>query len=350
MATLVNKTVKSVGGDYSSLSAWEAGQQGNLPVLDQIQQATVFPFVDTTVFTIDGWTTDATRYISIIADSTAYSNGYFDSTKYYLAAQPGSGTAIITNLEAFVRIDGIQMQLTMVTESGTNCIKVGDLGTTGDVRIGHCLFKGIVAGGNGSASAVAGADANNGQCQVTIYDSVAFEFYDVSFPNSNVAAGFANSFSNMKMYNCTTFNCNTGYFVAGTTFKSTAVNCLGYNNAVNSNYLDFSASTRFQNSSNNASTDASAPGTSALTSQTSGNINFISIASANSNFLDVNSGSTVLSAGTNDPLSGIYSDDIRLRTRTGTWSIGANQPTSGGGGGSTPGNSTQFLMLLGLGT
>lgn len=327
MPTLVNKTVKSAGGDYSSLSAWEAGQQGDLPGNDTIQQATVFPFNDTTIFTIDGWTTDATHYISIIADSTAYHNGFWDTSKYYLSATPPDSSALITILELFVRIDGIQLQNTL-TSTINAAVLVGSLGAAGDVRVGHCLLKGVISGSSGIGIGIWGNDGALGACMITVYDSVAFDYFDTTFPNSLVALAFHNGFSDMRLYNCNTYNCNTGYSVNSTSFKTTAVNCLGYNHAANANYVDFAGGTFFQNSTNNASTDATAPGTSALINQTSGNVNFISTTSTNSNFLDLNSGSTLLAVGTNNPLSGIYLDDIRLRTRTGTWSIGANQPSA----------------------
>ena len=37
MPTTVTKTIKPSGGDYTSASAWEAGQQGNLVTGDTVQ-------------------------------------------------------------------------------------------------------------------------------------------------------------------------------------------------------------------------------------------------------------------------------------------------------------------------
>src|SRR3989338_10070796 len=53
---------------YTSLSAWEAAENRNLTVTNEIAVARIegtWTNPDTTAVTIDGWTTDATRYIRI---------------------------------------------------------------------------------------------------------------------------------------------------------------------------------------------------------------------------------------------------------------------------------------------
>ena len=79
MATTVTKIVdpdNGTGTDYTSLSAWEAGMQKDLVSADEISVAKcrcTGGTADTTAFSINGWTTDATRYIKIWTDP---SEGY----------------------------------------------------------------------------------------------------------------------------------------------------------------------------------------------------------------------------------------------------------------------------------
>lgn len=66
MPTISIKTIKpGGGGDYTSLSAWEAAEQANLVSGDLIKVAECYPGVDALQCTLSGWTTDATHYIWI---------------------------------------------------------------------------------------------------------------------------------------------------------------------------------------------------------------------------------------------------------------------------------------------
>jgi hypothetical protein len=56
MAT-ITKTVKPSGGDYTSLSNWEAGEQADLVAAGNIAVAECYSMVDTTPVVVDGWTT-----------------------------------------------------------------------------------------------------------------------------------------------------------------------------------------------------------------------------------------------------------------------------------------------------
>ena len=130
MPTLVSKTVKSSGGDYSSLSAWEAGQQGDLPALDEIHEAVCYAFTDTTTVTIDGWTTDATRYINVKVAAGNRHPGYRDATKYKLTKQ-------IWCQEEYARFNGLQMS---ATNGRGFFLYALDGGLTSDIRLIDCLI------------------------------------------------------------------------------------------------------------------------------------------------------------------------------------------------------------------
>ncbi len=87
-ATEVISTIKEDGtGDYTSLSAWEAGENRDLVALDEIAVAQIdgtWTNPDTTAVTIDGWVTDATRYIKIYTTATARHDGKWNTGKYRL--------------------------------------------------------------------------------------------------------------------------------------------------------------------------------------------------------------------------------------------------------------------------
>lgn len=99
------KTVKSSGGDYSTLSAWEAGQQKTIAAGDT-EYAECYNFQDTTSVVIDGWTTVATGYIKI-GTPTAERHTGTRGTGYRLVVNGNHGIFIY---EDFVRINGIEVR------------------------------------------------------------------------------------------------------------------------------------------------------------------------------------------------------------------------------------------------
>ena len=122
MATTRTRTVKPSGGDYTTLSAWEAGEQADLPSLDEIRQAECYAMQDTTAVTIDGWTTDATRYIRIFAAPGAEARVPYDTTNAYRLEVTDVNGMVLVN-EAFVRIERLQFKLTTSTNNIFSCLR-----------------------------------------------------------------------------------------------------------------------------------------------------------------------------------------------------------------------------------
>lgn len=150
MATEVVKTVKPSGGDYGSLSAWEAGQQGNIVVSDTIQTANLYAMQDTTFCDIDGWTTDATRYVNVVAIDRHVG---IRSTSAYRLEVAGHGTALWINT-AFTRVHGLQAKNTggRAIETAAASIRISDTltydcsthgfllaGASGSVDLNNCI-------------------------------------------------------------------------------------------------------------------------------------------------------------------------------------------------------------------
>ena len=76
---------------YTSLSAWEAAENRDLTATDEIAVARiegVWTTPDTTAVTIDGWTTDATRYVKIYTTPEARHSGVWSTGKYRLEPMP----------------------------------------------------------------------------------------------------------------------------------------------------------------------------------------------------------------------------------------------------------------------
>lgn len=109
IATPVTKTIKSSGGDYSSLNAWEAGEQADLVSADEIAIAECYAFEDTTEVTIAGWTVDSTRYIKIYTPTAERHPGYWSNSKYRIV--PGGGPHQAIDVEtSYTQIIGLQVE------------------------------------------------------------------------------------------------------------------------------------------------------------------------------------------------------------------------------------------------
>lgn len=123
MPTVRTVTVKSSGGDYTSLAAAEAGEQGNLVTLDRQTDIECYASAagDSTQVTIDGWTTDATRYIRFVCPAGERHAGVWDASKYHLTlATSGSPGGCITIREAYTRIEYLQVRNTRASAPDFN--------------------------------------------------------------------------------------------------------------------------------------------------------------------------------------------------------------------------------------
>ncbi len=104
MPTEIIHTIKSKGGDYTSLAAWEAAQQRDLTAVDEIAVAECYNFQDTTAVLIAGWTTDATRYIKVYTPTSERHTGVAD-TGYRLTV---AGVWAMQIREEHVHLEGLE--------------------------------------------------------------------------------------------------------------------------------------------------------------------------------------------------------------------------------------------------
>lgn len=303
MPATITKTIKSAGGDYSSLSAFEALDR-DIVANDEVMIADCYDLSDTTEVNFTGWTTDSTRYI--IVQSNVPHGGIWNTSAYRLT----SAFTVAINIGVnYTRIQGIQITGTGSGDYGSNGIKIAN-GVT-NVIIERNLIRSTYTGAQGSGTHY-GIDVSPNLTAHKI--------------SNNIIYGFANSGNNGKglnsgiyaasyIYNNTVFNCDVGVADGGP-------GALYKNNIVKTCDTDWSVSA-VGTSNNNCSEDGTHPGTSGQT----GAVTFVSEAGGSEN-LHLASGDTVAKANGAD-LSGDasypISVDIDNVVRSGTWSIGADQ-------------------------
>jgi hypothetical protein len=296
MATTITKTVKASGGDYTSLSAWEAGEQGDLVTADELRQAECYGFQDTSVCAIDGSTTDATRYLRVFAAAGAEAQLPFDTSGTAYRLTPAAHA--ITMSDDYTRIERIQVHPT-----GNNyAILVGAPGG----RLVGCNLAGGGGGGGGGFF----VNVSLGAGTFTVINCVG----------RNTGGGNAYTFrigatGTVVFYNCTAYapaNSARGFVQdAGTVICTNCLSITGTGAAFSGTFTD---------SDYNASSDTSAPGAASLLSIADP---FVDAATFD---FHLGSGAGPIGAGTD--LSGTFTDDFDGDTRSGSWDIGADEVVS----------------------
>lgn len=312
MATLRSRTVKSSGGDYSSLSAWEAGEQANIVVADEIRRAVCDPFTDTTAVVVDGWTTDATRYAEVIPASGAEAGMPWRTSGAYILAVGGASQALHI-YSTYFRLGRIQVDQT---------------GTGPGVRMEATAANQIFADGTYARTASSSSpwQLEGGAICRNCVGKNGFAVFRL-----HTGGGYCD--------NCTAIaGSSVGFYTTATSSGTCRVrNCLGYDSPTGDFYSDGVALT----GSNNASKDATAPGSGSVTSIADPFVNYASgdyhLAAATS---PVNAGTS---------LSGDFSTDFDGVTRSGTWDIGADEYVAAGGGGGRVHRASPLDGLGGVG-
>ena len=269
---------------------------------------------DTSAVTIDGWTTDANHYIKIYTTPEARHDGKWNTNKYRLET---SDVDCITNYESYVRIDGLQIKLTTSTEQYAVWMKCSS--GNSDIRISNNIIRGVVSGG----SYVTGINFWNSASGTVgkIWNNIIYGFKGDS---TRVGISDWEADATLYIYNNTISDCYKGiYRYAGTL---TAVN-----NAVFNNVDDFDGT--FSTCDYNASDDGDGTNSVDISpgASESDDWNDAFVDYANGDFHIKDTDSVLYNAGTNDPGSGLFSDDIDGDTRDDNWDIGADEYVAGGG-------------------
>jgi hypothetical protein len=279
------RTVKSSGGDYTSLAAWEAGRQG---VLSEIETAECYSFLDTAAVTIDGWTTTSSFYIRIYAPTAERHIGVWNTGKYRLeGSNPFDGLLIIN--EQYTRLEGLQIRNT------------GASGHAVALNAANCLIESTI--GRGTDQVFRSYSGSNGSIYRNCigYGGSAEAFYiafgeTLTFQNCTGAGGTYGWSDNDGTSTCT--NC----YARGTTGGYNGVGTITTSGASN--------------------TSGSPAGLDNVAYST---VNFANV-TAGSEDLRLVSGSALIGSGTD--LSGTFTVDIAGNTRSVPFDVGAHEYVS----------------------
>jgi hypothetical protein len=275
---------------YVSLAVWEAARQADLTSSDVIERCVCSSddagsthAADTTVFDIDGWTTDATRYIQIEAASSH--GGKWNDSIYRLAVASGSHAFSCT--EEYLRIYGLQIY----RNQNLDCIY------TASALSGVWTLEKLILKKAGTDGACFRSNSTSFAGTVNIHNSILYDSPWVAF----VARGASGATYNLR--NCTFHNNTNGiYNVDSRTVAAT--NC-GLAATVANAYIGTVTQT---------TCSTSAP-------------TFVD--EAGDDFHLAAADSTWKNAGTD--LSATFTDDIDGETRptgAGTWDIGCDEYVS----------------------
>lgn len=293
------KTIKSTGGDYDTLNAWEAGEQRDLTSLDEIAVAECYAFqTASSNCTISGWTTNEYGFIHVRAAPGEEHGGVVDTGFIHYHA---------SNAGTF----GIEQDYTVVED-----ITVKKNHTTGS---NHCIsFKNSHIRINRVIADTIESPAFKGQGSSEV-DAVLNNCLAISH-SGGTAGGLTNYHGDVTLNNCT-FASNGGNAVWNSGGNVTGNNCVVAPGYTTQAYPSGMSGTN--NAAYNGST-VTPPGTNPVTVDIT-NSDFTDAAN---NDYSLASGSQLIDQGTD--LSSTFTVDIAGTTRDATFDIGAFEYVSGG--------------------
>lgn len=138
-------TIKESGGDYTTLASAESAHDQDLVANDS---ALTFEIsgtwtVDDGFATIAGWTTDATRFLTITAVGASRASATFSTTAYRIVRAEFNVLRVHTD---YTVVDGIQVNVTGSAATTARCIG-STTGAPANWVVKNCFLK----GGGGSA-------------------------------------------------------------------------------------------------------------------------------------------------------------------------------------------------------
>lgn len=310
-------TVKPSGGDYTSLSAAVATEGHDLttdngsgspgPLIFEIG-GSWSGAPDTTVVDFDGYTTDATNYIKVTTDSANKAGTSWSTTKYIYRISDANAFLV---REDYIWIDGIQVQIH--SQTGGRVFFQNVARSSGWIRLSNCIFR-----GDGGAQNLKFSSFTTGLfTPLVMWNCICYDW------GSNSDSYFVNDTSGQ------TWTCRNCTFIWPSTTTvgcrldgGTALimdNCYSGGNTAGRDYFGSPTLTTCASSDTTGDVDNIAINTTNFTNVTGGSEDFA-----------LPLGSGLIGVGTDDPGSGLYSDDINGETRTSTWDIGADEYVAAG--------------------
>jgi len=311
MATIIIKTIKPSGGDYTSLAAWEAGEQRDLVTLNEIAVAECYSMSDITAVLVSGWVTDATHYIRIYTPVAERHDGKWNTAGYRL--EPDAQYVSVLDVRApYTQIDGLQIRRTHVGSGDTRMVIIFNGGAS------NCRLTNSILTAPGVSS-------------VGLYMTSASPLFMYNNLIYDILGGAGvNGYGSLFAYNNTIVGCVRGF--DHKTGDSSQIWVLKNNLVSGSTTADYVNGSGTFTVDYCASGDLSADdwaGTGNRISQT-----FTFVDALNKDFHLASADAGALDFGTDlsvDPnLS--FTTDTDGQTRSGVWDIGADEYVATGGG------------------
>lgn len=294
-------TVKSSGGDYTTLSAAEAGEQKNFITSNLQLTIECYTVADSTAVVLSGSTTDFLRYIKIkgIDDH----NGVWTASAYNLIVTSYGATGINV-AQPYTVIENIQVKAT----STSRCICLRVQPTTGWVTIDRCLLWSLCT-----------ATANNNvNCNFVCTNSNVEVFNTVIIGGTNGLFHEATPDCWVRMYNCAAVACvNNGYYHNNTLALVELTNC--YSGGHGTAAYGQSSDASFVRTTCAHSTATSYTGSTVSIAYTTANFTNVTAGTVDLHLVS-GASSTLLAGGTD--MSDLYTTDIDGDSQGVAWSIG----------------------------
>ena len=331
MAT-VEKDIKASGGDYTTVSSWEAASYGATSSDDAIGYGFNESYNDNATIN------DATP---LSVKLTVKAGEEHDGT-------PGTGPRQIpTTGTPFVLAVDMTLEGWEASQSGTAGNNHGvSMSASNKAYIVHRMIIHDISQANNWQNVHGIYQPNFGSTSLTVTNSLVFNIDKTSGNTARGAWGIRNLKATGGSYNCTvhniTGNADMGY---GIEQEGVLQNCIATDATGTTAGEDYNSGATPSTESHNLSSDATAAGTGSLTSKTASN-QYVSIVGED---FKLKAGADAIDAGTDlgTTPTGVNLDCVeRDRDAQGdTWDMGWNELVPAAGGGPPAGG----LALLGVG-
>ncbi|MCX5698017.1 MAG: filamentous hemagglutinin N-terminal domain-containing protein, partial [Candidatus Omnitrophica bacterium] len=278
--------------------------------------------LDTASVTITGWTTSATNYIQIYTPyqtsevgASQRHSGVWDDTKYRLEV---TGAYPISNLIGNIRIDGLQIKLTLTSGSAIyGAFYTNNATTAGTNYISNNIVVGVLSGTASTTRGIIG-EANSSAVIMYVWNNVVYGFINGTTDEVGIRIGSGGSTTTMYAYNNTVSNCYVGINLGAGTL-------IAKNNLISSCATaasgTFAAGTDY-NATNNSSMGYTVTDSGNIHDHLGQTFSFVNDTNKDFHLASNDAGAT----GYGVDLSATFTTDIHGQARSsGNWDIGADQ-------------------------
>lgn len=297
---------------YQSLSQWEAAEQCDVTATGGNHvvhcNRTNGGGMDTGGLYIYTWTTDSTHRIIVVQDDFP-ANGKYDESRFVIYNNDNLAQAVAIR-EEYVTLQHLQIKCTSAgttTRQGV-LVNSGWLGTS-EVVVDSCILVGDCPG-TGISSGIRLSDGS-----VSIFNCLIYGWKYAGF--------YVDAIDALSVLNCTVYGCGT-YGIRAVTTGQSIVNCAVFGNG-DDFYTGMSGIDHCASDDGDGTNAVNiSPGATEATDWAAAFTDY-----TNGDFSIKDTSSVLYDAGTDDPGSGLYSEDIVGTARSSPWDIGAFEYASG---------------------